>query len=144
MIKGRAVVGFVLMLTACGGGAQLRLPVGPAHTEVVMDEFSFSAPGELGAGRVVFQVSNSGAIRHEVIVIEVPEGVSSLEEQLRSEERRATTTLSVIPPQEPGEGTVFALDLPSGRYGLLCFLKAGGDGKTPHALRGMNAEFEVR
>ncbi len=93
---------------------------------------------------MVFQVSNSGSIRHEIIVIEIPEGVSSLEDQLRSKERQATTTLSVVPPQEPGEGTVFALDLTPGRYGLLCFLKGGDEEKVPHALRGMNAEFEVR
>jgi hypothetical protein len=107
-----------------------------------MEEFAFSAPTELRSGRVVFHARNSGEIRHELILISIPPGVPSLEEQLRSEERRATTTLSVIPPQEPGGETIFALDLEPGRYGLLCFLRSGGD-RTPHALRGMHAEFRV-
>lgn len=143
MARRVAIAGLLLVTAACATPPAVRLPEAPPTAEVVLDEFSISAPEELGSGRVIFRVTNGGTLRHEVIVIEVPADVVSLEEELRSEEGRATTTLSVIPPQEPGDGTVFALDLAPGRYGLLCFLR-GGEGREPHALRGMNAEFVVR
>lgn len=128
-------------LVACAR-VEAPLPPSPRRIGVVMDEFSFSTAAELAAGRVVFDAVNSGELRHEMIVISIPPDVPSLEAQLRSEERRATTTVAVIPPQDPAGSSVFALDLQPGRYGLLCFLRSG-EGNIPHALRGMNAEFRV-
>jgi uncharacterized cupredoxin-like copper-binding protein len=106
-----------------------------------MDEYSFSASSEFQRGRVVFTLVNEGEIRHEVVVVALPEDLPPLAQQLRSDRRRATTTVAVVPPKAPGVRTSFALDLDPGRYGLLCFLKAPGG--RPHALRGMHSEFRV-
>ncbi len=137
-------LGAVLSVAVLMGGCTeaLPLPQAPAAAEVVMDEFSFSAPAEVPRGRVVFRVANRGELRHELVVIALPEDVPPLDEQLRSERRRATTTVAVIPPKRPAVDTSFALDLEAGRYGLVCFLESP-DGR-PHALKGMNQEFRVR
>ena len=50
--------------------------------------------------------------------------------------------MASIRQQPPGDDEVFAVDLPPGRYGFLCFVEFPEGGT--HAFRGMNSEFRVR
>lgn len=141
MIRARArgVIGALAITAGCTPAAPL--PASPATVRVTMDEFRYGAPESFPAGRVVIRTRNAGDLNHDLVVIEIPQDLPPLGEQLQSDARRATTTVSILPPQKPGEQTAFALDLEPGRYGMLCFVP--GDDGTPHALEGMHREFRV-
>ncbi len=126
-----------------GGGTTkgAPLPPPPGNVKVTMAEYRFDLASAVPRGRVVFDVANIGAIDHALTLIELPEDVPPLDVQLHSTERRGAATLARVPSRPPGGGSRFAVDLPPGRYGLVCFL-ADPDGVI-HALKGMNAEFRV-
>ena len=106
-----------------------------------MDEYSYTHRPEIRPGRVVFRVANAGQLRHELVLVRLPDDLEgTLDEQLRSSARRPVTTLSAL-ATEPGDSGIFAADLAPGRYGFLCFLD-DGDGTT-HALKGMNSDLFV-
>jgi uncharacterized cupredoxin-like copper-binding protein len=127
------------LIAGCAPEAPLPRP--PGSVSITMDEFRFGAPESFPSGRVVLHTSNVGDLEHDLVVVELAEDLPPLAEQLRSETRHATPTLAVLPTQEPGEKTAFALDLEPGRYGMLCFVQDDED--VPHALKGMHAEFTV-
>ena len=138
-MKRAVVLAAALATGACQPG--LPLPGAPSRVPVEMRDFSFELPASVPAGRVVFEVVNEGARRHEIVVVPLPEDFPPLLEQLRSRSRRALETLYILPVQDPGARAAFALDLDPGRFGLVCFL--GARRGRPHALRGMAAELRV-
>ena len=118
------------------------LPAPPAAVTVAMGEYRFDFDPDIPAGRVNFSVHNAGSTAHELILARLPPDYPpSLDAQLHSPIRRRVEALRALPVMAPGQGTVFAADLATGRYAFLCFV-AGSDG-TSHALKGMNAEFRV-
>jgi hypothetical protein len=122
------------------GGAPL--PPSPGQFDVAMSEYRFDHAPEAAAGRLVFRVTNAGAQPHALVLVELDEDVPPLDEQLRSDTRRAVPTVVQIPERPPGSFNVFAADLAPGRYGFICFVK-DADG-VAHYLRGMSSEFRVR
>ena len=117
------------------------MPPPPGSVKVRMAEYRFELAPVAPRGRVVFNVDNVGAVDHALTLIELPEDFPPLDEQLHSDMRRGVATLARVPARPPGGGSRFAVDLPPGRYGLVCFV-ADPDGVL-HALKGMNAEFRV-
>lgn len=133
---------FGLLAAGCTPSAGPQLPPSPAMVTVRMSEYQFDWDGDIPAGRVLFTARNDGSEGHDLVLIRLPEDLpGTLDEQLRSDTRRPADTIRLLPGFEPGDQTVFAADLTSGRYGLVCF-RPTSDGST-HALKGMNAEIVV-
>ena len=106
-----------------------------------MSEYRFDFVPPPAPGRLVFRAENRGTIDHSLTLVVLPEDYPPLDEQLRGETRRGATTIASLRRRGPGLKGIFAVDLPPGRYGLVCFVP-DADG-TLHALKGMNAEFRV-
>lgn len=116
-------------------------PAAPV-VDVTMREYRYDDPEAVPGGRVLFRVRNAGALDHELVVVALPPDLEeSIDEQLRSSNRRAFPTLVHLTRRTPGRRGAFALDLASGRYAMICFLR-DPDGKQ-HAVQGMSAEFRV-
>ena len=107
-----------------------------------MNDFSFAHAGVVPPGPLVIRATNVGRVAHQLLLVKVPPGVRSLKEQLQGTRRRASHPVAFIPDRQPGQTGMFAVDLPAGRYGLVCFVP-GPDG-VPYALKGMSSEFRVR
>lgn len=138
-----ALAALALGVTACApGGADgpAPLPPDPPVVTVTMSEYRFEH-GRVPAGRVVFEVVNRGAIAHRASLIPLPEDFPPILEQLRGTERRPVDTLAAVANLAPGERRSVAVDLPAGRYALVCFL-TNPDGSS-HAVEGHAGEFRV-
>lgn len=120
------------------------LPPSAATVRVSLDEYHFGGlPDAVPAGRVVFEVANVGERDHELVLVGIPDNFpSTIDEQFRpGADRQAFPTLVHLRTRRPGQRGVFAMDLGSGRYGLICFIE-DADGRR-HAHKGMTAEFRV-
>jgi len=106
-----------------------------------MTEYAFRHPPTVPPGRQVFRVTNAGSAPHSLVLVALADDVPPILEQLRSDTRRATPTLAKLPSRPPGSHDTFAVELPAGRYGLVCFVIAP-DGVS-HATKGMASEFRV-
>lgn len=121
-----------------------------AAVTAAMGEMTFDLPATVPTGRQLWQVSNTGAMQHELSILPVPAGATA------EETTRAILTLfeegdpaTVGPewagwyPVEPGGVGVtspqrtawIALDLDPGTYAAVCFFP-GGTGR-PHVIDGM-------
>lgn len=140
LLAGAVATGIVFFAGSCT--PEIPLPPTSQTVEVRMDEYAFNVDKEIEGGRVVFETANVGKEDHEIVVSPLPEDFPPLLEQLRSDTRRTTETLYILPLQEPGEKGAFALDLKPGRYGFICFLTT--EDERSHALEGMATEFRVR
>lgn len=106
-----------------------------------MREYRFDHPPQAPRGRVVFRVRNSGALTHELILVQLAEDVPPIQEQIRSDARRAVDTIATLRNRPPGSNGTFAADLQPGRYAFICFIR-DADGVS-HAIKGMASEFRV-
>lgn len=133
----------VFALVACSR-EDVPLPPAPANVRLTMSEYRMGhEPAQVPNGRVVVDVTNIGRVSHQLTIFRIPDAVSgTLEDQLRSTRRLPASPLAVLPTLEPTKHSTIALDLPSGRYGFVCFLKDGAG--TSHAVRGLNGELYVR
>jgi hypothetical protein len=110
---------------------------------VVMTEYAFTPnePSVVAAPVVIFHGVNQGAEPHEMIVVQLPEGVTA-EQLLEDESLFEQVEFFGFGFFEPGqEGDVALVGLEPGVYTLLCFVTAP-DGE-PHAAKGMYADIEV-
>ena len=110
--------------------------------DVTMDEYRFSLDPPGRRGRTVFRARNAGRLDHEMVLVVLPEGFPPIDEQLRSDNRRAVDTVASVPSRRPGRSGAFAVDLSPGRYALLCFV-ADDDGEQ-HVRKGMSVEFTIQ
>lgn len=138
-----AAAAAALPLVGCGRPA-IPLPPPPATVTLTASEYRITRqPAQLRQGRVVLDVTNAGRLAHQITVFPIPVGLSgTLDQQLRSARRIPASPLVVLPTLATTEHNKIALDLPPGRYGLVCFLK--DDDGTSHAVKGVNAELHVR
>ncbi|MGH9226935.1 MAG: hypothetical protein ACRD2W_24845 [Acidimicrobiales bacterium] len=127
--------------TFAGGSNGRALPPLPTVMDVTMSEYRYDHPPQAVAGRIVFRVHNAGKEEHELILVAIPEEVTSLEEQLRSESRVGVETIVTLRRRAPASSGTFAADLGPGRYGFICFIVGADD--VSHALKGMSSEFRV-
>jgi hypothetical protein len=110
---------------------------------VNMTEYAFepNAPSVEAQPVVIFHGVNAGAEPHEMIVVQLPEGVT-VEQLLADESLFDQVQFYGFGFAEPGQQTDVALvGLDPGVYTLLCFVTAP-DGE-PHAAKGMFVEIEV-
>jgi hypothetical protein len=128
------------LLTSCSSSAE-AFPPAPTVVSVSMTEYRYRFMPPSEAGRIVFDVRNNGRLDHELVLIVLPEGVASIDEQLRSKKRRVVPTVAELAPRRPGQRGTFAVDLTPGRYAMVCFVQ-DPDG-SQHATKGMNADFRI-
>lgn len=138
-----AVAAPLLVSCAPRGSDAARLPASAPVIDVDMREYAFDKGAQVipGAAQVVIRAHNRGNVEHELVVIQLPEDVPSLSEQLRGGERRAVDTVAILKARRPGHSGVFAVDLRPGGYAFACFRK-DATGQT-HAGLGMALEFTV-
>lgn len=136
------VLGALALVAASCGSQEPSLPPSPTVVNVSLRDYRFDYKAPAGSGRVVFHVQNAGKLRHELVLLVLPEDLPPLQEQLRSKQRRAVATLAFLKPLRPGERGIFAVDLKHGRYGMACFVR-GSDG-VPYSRKGMASEFRIR
>jgi hypothetical protein len=134
---GIAAAGLSLSMAGCsfGGGIDVR-----------GEEYGYeNMPGKLEAGEHAFRFTNKGEEPHEMVVVRVNDGSTSVREVLRLPRDEGMAKLDVVGRSfaEPDQqGTKVEAELGAGRYALVCFLPVGGTG-PPHFERGMVREFTV-
>lgn len=121
---------------------------GTEIVEVELIEFAFVGDftgAAVQSGDFAFRFVNQGEQTHEAVLVELPaEGTI---EEILSDESFQPEPIFVKFAYGPGEQSDVALpeNLAAGRYGLVCFLPDTTEGPegTPHAFKGMVAEFTV-
>jgi hypothetical protein len=133
-----------LLATSCGddGSDEPPLPPRAKQLNLTAKEYRYDYRPPASPGRFVLRMRNAGGVRHEVIMVELPEGFPPIKEQLRRKKRRLLGTLSYLKPVSPGRTGKFAVDLKRARYAMVC-QRAAPDGES-HALKGMATEFRIR
>ena len=132
----------------------VQIPGGTKAIGVEASEFAFKLDGDVKDGDIALAVRNVGQQEHELVLARIADSVPL--ESLVMEIAQAGNDASKAPAAvqeivafgsyKPGESgnIVFAKALDPGRYGLFCFFPDVNDPEqTPHALKGMYAEFSV-
>ena len=142
-----------LLAVACGGGTATSAPT-TAPSVTTSTAPSAAASGtvtatlsqfkvELGAasapaGSVTFEVTNGGTVEHEFVVFKTdlaPDKLPlSADGKSVDEEGAGVTAVDEIPEFEPGKTETLTVDLPAGKYVLICNVPT-------HYTSGMHAEF---
>ena len=131
-------------------GVPAPIPRDVTAVDLVLFDFAFGFDAAaIGDGNIAFAVENMGTQEHEVGLARVPadfEIADLLETGPEGPLPQGVEFLSALEPVMPGVSTtlVLAEPLASGRYLMVCFLEDVNDPQhTPHALKGMLAEFTV-
>ncbi|MEJ7901325.1 MAG: hypothetical protein WKF63_05725, partial [Thermomicrobiales bacterium] len=121
----------------------VEIPEGATVIDGELADYEFilsqaSAP----AGDIAFNVTNTGEYPHEMVVLQLPEGVT-IEALLEDESLFAEVQFFGFTFAEPGQAAnpLVLVDLPPGIYTMVCFVDVPEG--VPHVMRGMVAEFEV-
>jgi uncharacterized cupredoxin-like copper-binding protein len=132
--RGLVAVSAALLLT--GGGYYAYAAASATKIKVTEKEFKLSpSPGTAKHGSVTFTVKNTGALKHEFIVLKTSVAAGKLP-------IKGTTAKLVgkvegkIKPMAPGQTKTLTVTLPAGKYILLCNLPA-------HYKAGQRAAFTV-
>lgn len=123
-------------------------PAGRLYINVSMKEFGFDFDASLiKDGNISFKIKDDGQQRHEIILDRIPAALD-LEEAIKGgKPPEAVEPISFLGIAKPGETKRMVFDgvLEPGRYVFLCFMPDADDpAHTPHALKGMHAEFTVK
>ena len=132
----------------------VQIPGGTRAIGIEASEFAFKLDGDVTDGDIAFAVRNVGQQEHELVLARIADGIPL--ENIVMEIAQAGNQAANAPDSvheivafgsyKPGESgnIVFAKALDPGRYGLFCFFPDVNDPEqTPHALKGMYAEFSV-
>jgi hypothetical protein len=122
-----------------------EVPEGAAIVNMSLIEFTFAfrADDIPADGNFAFRATNDGEQVHEVGVAPIPADVP-LEEAIEAVDESAVVAfkLFIVPDQEVD--VAFDAPLEPGRYALVCFFPDTDDPeRTPHAFKGMLAEFTI-
>ncbi len=123
-------------------------PPGRITLSVSMKEFGFDFDASMiKDGNISFKLKDEGQQRHEVILDRIPQDLD-LEEAIKGGKppvgAEPIAFLGVAKPREV-KRMVFGDPLAPGRYVFLCFMPDADDpAHTPHALKGMYAEFTIK
>lgn len=122
--------------------------VGDAEVvDMELAEFAFAVDVESDAvksGDFALSVTNGGEQTHEVALVALP--AEGTVEELLQDDSFQPEPIIVKFPFAPGDEANIALPAPldPGRYAFVCFLPDTDDPEgTPHAFKGMTAEFTV-
>jgi hypothetical protein len=151
-----AIFGRSLTMTFEGGNwrvtnsvpSLVAAPSGATRVNVQMTEFQFIfEPSAFRAGAPVYiEGRNVGGQDHELVFFKLDENVN-LQEALQSEDEPEGIEFKGFLNAAPGRAASFATlsNLDSGRYAMVCFIPDVADpAETPHALKGMLADFRIQ
>lgn len=137
------------------GFEDLPLDIPPNATPVVieMSEFAFLIESDgLSDGNIALAIGNAGQQDHEAVVARIDDNlnlnelVPAIADSTDGETPAGVEEIVAFRAYEPGEtaNVIFAEPLEPGRYAVMCFFPDVNDPEhTPHALKGMFAEFTV-
>lgn len=94
----------------------------------------------MSSGKVTIKVTNAGAIKHELVILQTDTAPTDLPKAARkdeADEAKAGTTAREFGSLAPGASNSADFDLSPGHYVLICNI-AG------HYSKGMAAEFTVK
>lgn len=131
----------VIVAPSCASPPGPTLPTPPQVVDVEMKEYRVLLNPPTEPGRVVLRIRNTGRLRHDLVLVSLDEDVPPLREQLGGSTRRQANVVADIPPQPAAGRTALAVDLPPGRYGIVCFV-LDPDGQQ-HSRKGMATEFRL-
>lgn len=129
--------------TPLAGADAQKVPTGAQMVEIDMRDhaYHFEDPG-LQPGRVTFRVTNHDDVDHDLALIQLPDDVDGVTEwRNRGKRIGGIYPVYLMADRAPSETGVFAVDLPEGHYGMLCFV-SDADG-TAHYKTGMVASFRA-
>ena len=117
---------------------------------VLAHDYAFMAPDTLDAGATLFSLQNKGAVRHEVVVLQLKPG-RTLAEYINAktpEERRVLADgvafgLILAEAGQASPGRLLTDLQPGHAYVLICNLRDTPD-KPPHAQLGMAKLLHVK
>ncbi len=130
------------------GNAPQEIPEGVKKVDLELNEFAFGFnASDITDGNFAFAAKNVGKQNHQVGILKVPAD-ADIEELIRSEEEEiaGVEDIAFTLPFPPGDETnvVFDQPLEPGRYAMFCFVPDSEDPEgTPHAFKGMVAEFTI-
>jgi hypothetical protein len=117
-----------------------------ADVNLALIDFGFGVPGFISAGEKTWHVENVGDQWHEIAMIPLPEGISSVADARAAMEAPDQPDIQPIlfwAPMSPGTEAWITLDLEPGNYLLLCFLPDLNGDFSPHMAHGMMQVFTV-
>ncbi|MEA2496609.1 MAG: hypothetical protein QOJ29_4520 [Thermoleophilaceae bacterium] len=110
-------------------------PATPGKVGVSVKEFSVNPSAtQARAGRVTFNVRNTGTIPHEMVVLRTDKPAASLLNGARADEAGNVGETGDL---APGAGKVFSVKLKAGHYALICNLPG-------HYSAGQHIDFVVK
>ncbi len=126
-------------------------PVAAGRVDMV--DFAFAELPAMDSGRVVLQVTNSGAEPHEMAVLRLEGAPLEQVLQMFTEPPPSGGAPPPGPPPfrfmgglqaiMPGQRAWVTLDLPPGDYALICFIPSPANDGQPHAALGMVRAFTI-
>ncbi len=121
-------------------------PTGVNDVAIRLDEYSIAIPSTLPAGPTRLTATNVGKEEHHMTLVRLADGQTfeSLIAALTKDPAEAISEFELVPgPQSvaPGGTQAVQLDLQPGHYVALCVIPDSTG--TPHAAKGMIAQFEV-
>ena len=127
------------------------VPDGVELVDIELVEFAFAfdaASDAVESGNFAFHVKNTGEQTHVVNIFKIPEN-ADLQGIIQSEEEDipGVEEIDFRFPYNPGDESDLVFDAPlePGRYALACYISDANDPEgTPHAFKGMAAEFTVK
>lgn len=105
-----------------------------------MTEYHYGYSKPTRPGRVVFRLENAGRENHGLTLLPLTSDVPPIDQQLRGNVRRLLSHKADV-QVAIGESATFAVDLPRGRYAIVCFV-VSPDGVS-NSVKGMNSEFTI-
>lgn len=115
-------------------------------TTMSLFDYGFRSTPAIRASTRSVRVVNDGKQPHEVAIARLAPGKSAADFARWIDGMQGPPPgqfLGGVSPIAPGTSNDLALDLPPGRYALLCFVPDAKDGK-PHVAHGMMREITVR
>lgn len=122
-----------------------ELPDGAEEVDLRLVDFGFEfEEGDIpDDGNFAFNVSNEGDQPHEVLVFPIG-GDGELSDVLEELDAPPAAVKVFVQPGQEDIAMAFQAPLEAGRYALVCFFPDTEDPEgTPHAVKGMVAEFTI-
>ena len=144
----------LLAATACGTGSD-RAADQPSSPPAILPpvvtftatDFAFEGPDTIAPGFTTIRLVNQGSQQHHLILARLDDG-KTLDTLMAFFQK----TPNDVPPFATwrgasnsvvaGDSSGSTVDLPAGRYALLCFIPDAADG-APHIVKGMTRELIV-